>query len=99
MPDRIEILHEAARLTGGDRNDSHGDPKRQHAQAAALWGAYLGHRVTAEDVAICLALLKVSRIQIGAYNPDNYIDAAAYMGIAGECAAACEEGSCTSPDG
>ena len=40
--------------------------------------------ITSDDVATMMALLKVSRSQRGKKNVDDYVDAAAYMAIAGE---------------
>jgi hypothetical protein len=40
--------------------------------------------ITSDDVATMMALLKISRSQRGKKNVDDYVDAAAYMAIAGE---------------
>ena len=40
--------------------------------------------ITWDDVATMMALLKISRSTQGEVNMDDYIDAAAYMAIAGE---------------
>ena len=40
--------------------------------------------ITCDDVAVMMALLKISRSTQGKFNVDDYIDAAAYMAIAGE---------------
>ena len=40
--------------------------------------------VTAHDVAIMMALLKVARTKLGAVSKDTYIDMSAYSAIAGE---------------
>jgi hypothetical protein len=52
-----------------------------------LWTAYLDREVviTAEDVAWMMVLLKMARSGADGYHEDNYIDAAAYAAIAGEC--------------
>ena len=41
--------------------------------------------ITGHDVAICMTLLKIARAKFGDPKPDTYIDASAYMSIAGEC--------------
>jgi len=64
-----------------ERGTFYGDPATNHARIAKLWEAYLGHRITPHDVAICMVLLKISRAKAG-NNPDNYDDMAAYSEIA-----------------
>jgi hypothetical protein len=89
---RVEILAEASRLTGGERNKEYGEPKDNLSATALLWTAYLQCRfadnanplLTAEDVAWLNVLQKISRSFHGVYKPDIYIDAAAYAAIAGE---------------
>lgn len=57
---------------------------------AILWMAYLQVKtgqlvpIEAEDVAWMMSLLKTAR-SVNAYHEDNYVDAAAYAAIAGEC--------------
>lgn len=67
------------------RGQQYGDPRPNHERIAALWAAYLGHPITAHDVAICMVLVKASRAKAGR-NPDNYTDMAGYAEIAGELA-------------
>lgn len=81
---RKEILDEANRLTHGDRNKNYGDPKKNHERIAGLWSIYLGFEVTAAQVAICLALIKIARLIETPDHLDSFVDLAAYAGIAGE---------------
>jgi hypothetical protein len=89
---RIEILKRAAEVTGGERQDSYGPVKDNLTNIAEFWALYLSQRnelqvvVTSEDVAWMMNLLKVARSLNGGYHEDNYVDAAAYAAIAGECA-------------
>ena len=55
------------------------------ANIAKLWTAYLDKEITAHDAAVMMALLKVARTKFGQPTSDTYVDAAAYMAIAGEC--------------
>lgn len=64
-----------------ERGRDYGDPGTNHRRIAALWSAYLGHHVTAHDVAICMILVKASRAKAG-NRADNYDDIAAYAAIA-----------------
>lgn len=81
-----DICRTAAALVGGDRNHQHGDAAVNHANIAALWGAYLGVPVSPHQAAMMMALLKIARTKAGAVNPDDYIDLAGYAGVAGEIA-------------
>ena len=80
-----EFLTRASTLVAGDREKDYGDKVHNHNNIAKLWSAYLDVEVKAHDVAIMMALLKVARTKFGAPTEDTYVDAAAYMAIAGEC--------------
>jgi len=84
---RLRILARAAEVTGGDRQDSYGPVKMNLQRIADLWTAYLDREVviTAEDAAWMMVLLKMARSGADGYHEDNYVDAAAYAAIAGEC--------------
>ena len=78
-----EILEEASKLIGGDRNDDYGDKLTNHQNIAALWSVFLRKNITPHDVAMCMALVKVARL-MHAHKKDSYLDMAAYAAIAGE---------------
>ena len=63
------------------RAEHYGDPKPNMERTAALWSAYLGHEVTAHDVAICQILVKISRAKVSEHS-DNYLDIRGYSVIA-----------------
>lgn len=79
-----EVCLHAADLVGGDRAKTHGDKTANHQNIAALWSAYLGTAVTADQVAIMMVLLKVARTKTGGLNRDDYVDMAGYAGVAAE---------------
>ena len=81
---RAEILHTAAVLTTGDRNDSHGDPLPNHARIALIWSAILEQEITPVQVALCMAGLKLARMAYQPSHTDSAIDGAAYFAIAAE---------------
>jgi hypothetical protein len=87
---RADILAEAAKLTTGDRNASYGTPydnltHMAHMVSSYVCGKYgLPVELNAEDMAWIMVFAKVSRT-VATYKDDNYIDAAAYAAIAGEC--------------
>ena len=78
-----DILKEAQNLIGADRQEDYGDKVTNHTNIAALWSIFLQTKITAHDVAVCMALVKVARL-MHQHKKDNYIDLAAYASIAGE---------------
>lgn len=97
---REHLIERARDLTMGDRNKAYGEPYPNHAQIADFWQAYFRTRVEhsefrirdidAEDVALCMVLLKVARAAQRSrapdpLNEDTFVDMIAYAGIAGEC--------------
>jgi len=84
---RLRILARAAEVTGGEQQDSYGPVAQNLQRIADLWTAYLDREVviTAEDAAWMMVLLKMARSGAHGYHEDNYVDAAAYAAIAGEC--------------
>ncbi len=91
MSERVDVLNEAAELTGGDRNEAYGDPTEQMECTEDLFQAYMQEAEekypVGHDAAIFLALNKISRIACGQHKRDNYVDAAAYLAIAQEVVA------------
>ena len=71
---------EAVRLVSRDRQDTYGSPEENLTRIAAMWAGYLGHEVTAEDVALMMVLVKISRSKAG-YSRDNAVDGVAYFMI------------------
>jgi hypothetical protein len=92
-PTRVQILERGAALTAGDRDRTYGPPHLNFSACATLWEAYLSAKtrggaapkITAEDVAHMMSLVKMSRTFYGGYHEDNYVDSATYEAIAGEC--------------
>jgi hypothetical protein len=82
---RGEILQEAHRLTAKDRQKTYGDPTVNHCRIADLWTTYLGQQITPQQVAICMALVKIARL-METETEDSFIDLTAYAAIAGEIA-------------
>lgn len=88
---RKSILAEAEKCVCGDRDEQYGSPKNNFSLIARLWREYLdtSKPITAHDVAMMMALVKVARIRTGKRKVDNYIDLAGYAACAGEIA--CKE--------
>jgi|TARA_R100000750_G_scaffold58621_1_gene46480 hypothetical protein len=83
-----KALQEAGRLIETSRANSYGSVAKNHENIARLWDAYMHnkHRITAEDVANMMELLKIARRKLGVLHEDNYIDGAGYAAVALECA-------------
>lgn len=87
-----QIAMAAAKLVSGDREKTHGDKLQNHENIATMWNAYMqirrepGAPLSPLDVALMIDLLKTARTQLGAHNPDDYVDKAGYAGVAGEIA-------------
>ena len=86
-----EILVKANQLISKTRNETHGDAFKNHAEIAEFWNIFLDKKlqpmasITADDVAIMMILLKISRSTQGEkFNIDNFIDMVGYAAIAGE---------------
>lgn len=82
---RAGILEEAARLVDGERDQQYAPPKVNFTRIAALWGAYNGNEYTPQDVAIMMALLKISRLANNDMARDSWVDAAGYLACGAEC--------------
>ena len=83
---RDKILTTAAGLINGARDGVYGDPKTNHDRIAAMWTVILGTPVRADQVALCMAAVKLARLVQTPDHLDSFIDGAAYMAIAGELA-------------
>lgn len=91
--DRVRVLEEAARLTSGERDLQYGPPIVNLTASGDLKRTMREHLVRdlspAELEALDMVLTKIGRIITGPEpKRDNYVDAAAYMAIAWEAAAA-----------
>lgn len=64
------------------RGVSYGHPITNHKRIAELWSAYLGYPIQPNEVAICMALVKISRQAEDPTILDNYEDCLAYISIA-----------------
>ena len=78
-----EYLEKTIKIISGDRHKDYGDKTINHQNIADLWSTFLGHKVTAQQAAICMLLVKVARLT-HKRTEDCYIDMAGYAAIAGE---------------
>lgn len=80
-----EVLDDAVRIRG-DRGAIYGHPYINHLRISKLWSAYMDFPITPDQVAVCMALLKVSRLAEtpGHRGRDGYVDGVAYLALAAE---------------
>lgn len=78
IPPDETVTQEADRLVSGDRGSSYGHPLDDFSKTAVLWSVILGVRVTAEQVAKCMAQVKVSR-ELNRHKRDNLVDECGYV--------------------
>lgn len=72
-----DILEEALRITRGDRQAQYGPPDQDFQRTAKIWSALKGIELTANDVAMFMIALKLSR-QTHQRKRDNWVDIAGY---------------------
>jgi hypothetical protein len=80
-----DILNEAQDLIA-DRGKDYGLAALNHLRISKLWSAYLERNIEPHEVAICMALVKVSRLQETPNHADSYKDGCAYIALAGQIA-------------
>ena len=80
---RREILERAADLTEGARQEQYGTWADNAQDIAAVWSVLIGSNVSARQVTLCMAALKLVRLKHGPHE-DSYIDLAGYAALGGE---------------
>lgn len=64
------------------RGEIYGDAVETHNRIALMWSGILNTDVSALDVALCMAALKLVRAECSPQHKDNYDDAHGYVAIA-----------------
>ena len=86
--ERDRILDRARAAITGPRQRDYGSPEPGFSRAGKMWAAVLGlETVTAEQVAMCMVALKVSRLAETPSHRDSWDDIAGYAALGGEVAA------------
>ena len=81
-----DLLTDAAD-TISQRGATHGHYDLTILRTSKLWSDFLERDIDPMDVAICMALLKFARVmEARGHHDDNFLDACAYIAIAGELA-------------
>jgi hypothetical protein len=78
-----EVLDEAGAIRA-QRGSVYGHPYVNHRRIANFWSTYLDYPITPDQVAVCMALVKISRIAEtpGHRGRDGYVDGVAYLSLA-----------------
>ncbi|NBT46494.1 MAG: hypothetical protein EBT07_01570 [Actinobacteria bacterium] len=73
------VLNEAQRIILNDRNRSYDHPLDNFERIGAIWSVIFGIKVTAEQVGLAMAGLKLARESFK-HSRDNLVDGAGYLG-------------------
>jgi hypothetical protein len=86
--DRDRILRTARELISGDRERDYGSAAVGFERTGKMWAAILGlDEVTAEQVAMCMAALKISRLCATPNHDESWVDGVGYLALGGDIAA------------
>lgn len=83
---RKRVLSEAEKCVCGQREKDYGTPEDNFGRIAEFWTTYMGVEFGTVDVAIMMALLKISRLSNNPEHMDNWVDLAGYAACGGEIA-------------
>ena len=82
--DRFDLL-DAAKEAVEERGNEYGTPWQNHERIAVMWTAILGIEVEPEQVALCLAAMKIARLATNLDHQDSWVDLAGYAATGSEC--------------
>lgn len=83
----MTLFDEAEALVNGDRQEEYGPPAENLANIAASWTAILKAPITAQQVCLCMASLKLVRAG-SATSRDSLVDACGYLRLHEMCGSA-----------
>lgn len=85
MTEALGIL-EACKSILKERQEQYGDAGKLYTATAAMWSAYTGSDIRADDVCIMMSLMKIGRLSQGVDDSaalhDTYVDAINYIALA-----------------
>lgn len=79
------VLSEAAAIVNGDREKTHGEPRKNLDAIAAMWRPIFGTSVTPEQVCLAMIALKVARAINSPRHRDHWTDIVGYVALAERC--------------
>lgn len=84
MIQRDKILDDAKALITGERAIGYGTAFDNFNDIARGWSVILNKQVTREDVALCMAWVKIARLIKSPDHMDSWTDLAGYAALGGE---------------
>lgn len=91
--DRRDILKTAEKVICDARQDQYGNAEDSFSDIATFWETYLADgcvssgadiRISRQDVAAMMVLLKVARLKQNSAHADSWVDIAGYAALGGE---------------
>ena len=83
---RVDVLNQAEQLINGPRAQDYGDARENFGRVAQVWSALLDQHIEPEQVALCMAALKMCRLANTLDHTDSWVDAAGYIALGAEIA-------------
>ena len=81
---RDETLEKALDIIQGDRHNEYGPAQGHFKEAASVWSLIMKKEVTASQVILCLAALKLVRLSTKNDHQDSWVDLAGYAALGNE---------------
>lgn len=81
---RETVLRNAEGLINGDRAAMYGDAHVAHDRIARVWSVILNQEVTAHQVCLLLAAMKMVRAAVNPEYTDSWVDMAGYAALGAE---------------
>lgn len=78
------VLDKAKELISNERLKHYGPPKENFARIAKLWEVIFNQPITPAQVALCMAMVKVTRLVQTPDHIDSWVDLAGYSACGGE---------------
>lgn len=88
VPECAQVLRRAEALVTGERRTDYGEATRSFEALAEIWSQLVGHRLSASQVAVCLAALKLWRCTTSPGSMDSWVDLCGYGALGWEVAVA-----------
>lgn len=83
---RDEVLALATQLITQERAKQYGDAREMFGRIAELWSALIRRDLSAHEVALMLAAMKLARAAYAPMHADSWVDAAGYIALGAEMA-------------
>lgn len=81
----MSVLDTAKEIIYGDREKTYGHPSKNLQVIADFWGTYLETRISPEDVAVMMILLKAARLRNDITHADSVVDICGYAALIERC--------------